>query len=102
MEFLLKAGDRHFFIFARDKNKKDHKKLRRKLVDQDPKQGDHKQRTLKHRNKQSKHVFPIRSAKMIDGTEKPKIPSKFAKRDAQYNEFSYKSVTQATLHVIPG
>ena len=39
--------------FARDKNKKDHKKLRRKLVDQGPKQGDHKQRTLKHRNKQS-------------------------------------------------
>ena len=51
------------------------------------KQGDHKQKTLKHRNKvdrnapiTSKHVFPKRSAKMIDGTEKPKIPSKFAKR----------------------
>ena len=26
----------------------------------------------------SKHVFPKRSAKMIDLTEKPKIPSKFA------------------------
>ena len=24
---------------------------------------------------------------MIDGTEKPKIPSKFAKRAARYNEF---------------
>ena len=24
---------------------------------------------------------------MIDGTEKPKIPSKFAKRTARYNEF---------------
>ena len=50
---LLKAGGRHCLSFARDKNKKDHKKLRRKLVDQGPKQGDHKQRTLKHRNKQS-------------------------------------------------
>ena len=29
------------------------KELRRKLVDHCPKQGDHKQRTLKHRNKQS-------------------------------------------------
>ena len=27
---------------------------------------------------------------MIDGTEKPKIPSKFAKCAAQYNEFGYK------------
>ena len=26
---------------------------------------------------------------MIDGTEKPKIPSKFAKRAARYNEFGY-------------
>ena len=31
----------------------DPKNLRRKLVDYCPKQGDHKQRTLKHRNKQS-------------------------------------------------
>ena len=87
MEFLLRAGGRHCFILARDKNKKDHKKLRRELVNHCPKQGDHKQKTLKHRNKvdrnapiTSKHVFPKRSAKMIDGTEKPKIPSKFAKR----------------------
>ena len=28
-------------------------------------------------------------AKMIDGTERPKIPSKFAKRAARYNEFGY-------------
>ena len=35
----------------------------------------------------SKHVFPKRSAKMTDGREKPKIPSKFAKRAARYNEF---------------
>ena len=26
---------------------------------------------------------------MIDGTENPKIPSKFAKRTARYNEFRY-------------
>ena len=38
----------------------------------------------------SKHVFPKRSAKMIGGTEKPKNPSKFAKRTVQYNEFHYK------------
>ena len=35
-------------------------------------------------------MFPKRSAKMIDGTEKPKDPSKFAKRTARYNEFRYK------------
>ena len=34
------------------KNKKDQKILRRKLVDFYPKRGDHKQVTLKHRNKQ--------------------------------------------------
>ena len=32
-------------------------------------------------------MFPKRSAKMIHGTEKPKIPSKNAKRAARYNEF---------------
>ena len=76
----MKAGGRHCFIFARDKNKKDHKKLRRKLVDQGP-----------DRNAPitSKHVFPNRFAKMIDGTKKNKIPSKFAKRAARYNEFGY-------------
>ena len=41
----------------------------------------------------SKHVFPKRSAKMIDRTEKPKIPSKFAKHSAGYNEFGYNSTT---------
>ena len=35
-------------------------------------------------------MFPTRSATMIDATEKPKIPSKFAKRTAQYNEFGCK------------
>ena len=34
----------------------------------------------------SKDVFPKRSAKINDGTEKPKIPLKFAKRAARYNE----------------
>ena len=29
----------------------------------------------------------MRSATVIDGTEKPKIPSKFAKRAARCNEF---------------
>ena len=38
----------------------------------------------------SKHMFPKRSAKMIDGTEKPKISSKFVKRVARYKELGYK------------
>ena len=99
--FLSREGGRHFFILASDKNRKRQKNLRSKLVDYNQKQDDHKQRTLKHRNKpnglksinhksqtmtyltrSSKHVFPNRSATMIDGTEKPKIPSKFAKRTA--------------------
>ena len=29
---------------------------------------------------------------MIDGTEKAKIPSKFAKRTVRYNEFRYKLI----------
>ena len=32
------------------------------------------------------------SAKMIDGTEKPKIPSKFANHTARYNEFRYNNL----------
>ena len=98
VDFLSRAGGRHCFILARDKHKKDQKNLRRKLVDYCPKQGDHKERTLKHRHKQSgwsasmtsKQVFPKRSAKMIDSTEKMKIPLKFGKRTARYNEFGYK------------
>ena len=38
----------------------------------------------------SKQLFPKRSAKTIDGTEKPKILSKFVKHSARYNEFGYK------------
>ena len=35
---------------------------------------------------------------MIDGTEKPKNPSKFAKRTARYNEFRYKSLLHLGLN----
>ena len=35
-------------------------------------------------------MSPKRSAKMIDGTEKPQIPLKFAKLAVRYNEFRYK------------
>ena len=83
VEFLLRAGGRHCFILAKGKNKKDHKKLRRKLVDHRPKQCEtgwsqagnletQKQNKV-DRNAPitSKHVFPKRFAKMIDGTEKP-------------------------------
>ena len=35
--------------------------------------------------------------KMIQGTEKSKIPSKFAKRIARYNEFRYKITTMEFL-----
>ena len=43
------------------------------------------------------NMFPRRSAKMIDGTEKLKIPSKFANRAARYNEFGYKRLF--TVHL---
>ena len=36
-------------------------------------------------------------AQMIDGTEKPKIPSKFAKRTAQYNEFGSKYLVPSPI-----
>ena len=39
----------------------------------------------------SKRVLPKRSPKMIGGTEKPKIPLKFAKRAARCNEFGYRT-----------
>ena len=40
---------------------------------------------------------------MIDGTEKPKIPSKFSKRAARYNEFRYKpvNVKPCTVLLLP-
>ena len=98
MDFLSRAGGRHCLILAKDKNKKDQKNLRRKLVDYCPKQGGSQATNLEtqKQNKEdrnapiiSKHLFPWRSAKMTDGTEKPKLPLKFAKRAARYNEFGY-------------
>ena len=50
---FCRGQEANSFILARDKSKKDQKNLRRKLVDYCPKQGDHKQQTLKHKNKQS-------------------------------------------------
>ena len=66
-------------------------------VDYFPVQGGHEPWNTETSNKvdrnapiTSKLVFPKRSATMIEGTEKPKIPSKFPKRAAGYNEFGYK------------
>ena len=97
VEFLLRAGGRHCFILARDKNKKDHKKLRRKLfviarnraITSSEPWNTETNKVDRTTPITSKHVFPNRSAKMIDGTEKPQIPSKFAKRAARCNEFGY-------------
>ena len=99
VEFLSRKGGRNCFILANDKNKKYWKNLWSKLVDYSPKQDDHKQWALKHRNKPNEskstnhksqtmtfwtrsgnHVFPEMSAKIIDRTEKPKIALKFEKR----------------------
>ena len=88
MDFLSRAGDRHCFILEKDKDRKDQKNLRRKLVDLIlPETGlsqatnlETRKQNKVDRNEQitSKDVFPKRSAKMIDGTEKPKIPLTFA------------------------
>ena len=88
MDFLSRAGGRHCFILEKDKDRKDQKNLRRKLVDLIlPETGLSQATTLETRkqnkvdtNEQitSKDVFPKRSAKMIDGTEKPNIPLTFA------------------------
>ena len=109
VEFLSREGGRHCFILASDKNKKDQKILRSKLVHYCPNLDYHKQRTLKYRKKPdrsratnhksqnltfctrtNKRVFPKRFARMIDGTEKPRIPSTSAKCAARYNEFGSK------------
>ena len=52
-EWTRRGQEADIAFLARDKNKKDQKNLSIKLVDYCPKQGDHKQRTLKHRKKQS-------------------------------------------------
>ena len=89
----MRAGGRHCFILAKDKNKKDHKKLRRKLVDHCLKQCEkgRSQAANLETQKQTKwmEMHQSQDVKMIDGTERPKIPSKFAKRAARYNEFGY-------------
>ena len=82
--FFVEGRGQTLLTLSRDKNQKDRKNLRRKLA----------------RNKQlkvdrnalitNKHAFSKRSATVTDGTEKPKIPLKFAKRAAQYNQFGYK------------
>ena len=51
---------------------------------------DHESQTMTIWTRACKHVFPNRSANMIDGTEKPRNPSKFCKRTARNNEFLYK------------
>ena len=96
---MLRAGGRHSFILAKDRNMKDHEKLRRKIVDHCLKQcetGRSQAANLETQRQTkwnapitSRHLFPKGSAKMIDGTERPKIPSKFGKRAARYNEFGY-------------
>ena len=45
----------------------------------------------------SNHVFPKRSAKIIEGTEKNRNPSKFVKLAARNNEFRYNSKTLKVL-----
>ena len=85
---LSKEGSRRCFILSSDKNEKDHNnlsKLNKSIIARNRKIT--KQRTLKHETNKtdrkpqtktfwtraSKYLFPKRSAKMIDGTEKPKI-----------------------------
>ena len=85
-------------LFVEGRRQTDQKNLRRKLSRLFPGTGRSQAANLETQ-KQTKWiemhqsqglVFPKRSATMIDGTEKPKIPSKFAKRAAGYNEFGYK------------
>ena len=76
---------RYCFILARDKDKKDHKKLRRKLVDHCPKQNEtgrseeanlETQKQIKWIEMHQSQVnmgFLERSTKNIDGTENPKF-----------------------------
>ena len=82
-----REGGRHCFIHASDKNITIYirKNLRSiKLVDDLPKLSNDPNETQKQTKRieihqwtlSSKHMFPMRFAKMIDGTEKPKISSK--------------------------
>ena len=107
VEFLPMEGSRYCFILASDKNKVRKISLWSKLDDYSLKWDDHKQPTLKHRNKTNRfkstnhklktmtlwtrstkyHVFPKRCAKMIDWTEKAKIPLKQKAQHKKYNKF---------------
>ena len=119
VEFLSRKGGRNCFILANDKNKKYWKNLWSKLVDYSPKQDDHEQWALKHRNKPNEskstnhksqtmtfwtrsgnHVFPEMSAKIIDRTEKPKIALKFEKRIVRYNKFGSESPLRRKVNII--
>ena len=94
----MRAGGRHYFILARDKNKKDHKKLRRKLVvitrnraitSSEP-WNTETSKVDRNTPITSKHAFSKRSAKMNDGTEKPKLPSKFQTAQGDTTNFPIK------------
>ena len=111
-EFLSREGGRHCFILASDKNKKDQKRFRSKLVDiarnrtitnstsneswnTGTKKTDLNLPTIIEKSMtvlacSIERVFPKRSSKIKDWTEKPKIPSKFAKLSAWYNEVGRK------------
>ena len=53
-----------------------------------------------HQLRITNHVFPKRSAKMTDKTEKPKIPSTLAKHTVWNNEFCCKKVILNFLYNI--
>ena len=105
MEFLRMEGGTDIALFLQVTRIRKVRKISlwSKLVDYGLKWEDHKQPTLKHRNKTNRskstnrksktmtlwtrstkyHVFPKRCAKMIDWTEKRKIP---LKQKAQYKK----------------
>ena len=96
--FFVEGKEADVALLASDNNKKRSEKSVKqtsKLVDYCPKEDHHKTTNLETRNKQngskstnhesqavtfwtraSNHVFPKRSAKMIDGTGKTRNPSK--------------------------
>ena len=85
---FVKGRRQTLLYYCKRQEKERSENFQRKLVVYCPKQGHHKQRAEKHRDKQSgsnssEHVFPKRSAKMIDWT---------GKRAAWYNEFECNSL----------
>ena len=107
VEFLPIEESRYCFILASDKNKEGQKNQSLKQTSFGLFWDDHKQPTLKHRNKTNRlkstnhklktmtlwtlstkyHVSLKRCAKMIDWTEKPKIPLKQKAQYKKYNRF---------------